>query len=240
MIRPSRNPTWEYDELILAMDLYIRKGIVGPTDPEVIELSELLNRLPIHESRPNPSTFRNPNGICLKLANIAALDPAYPGAGMTAGGKRDAEVWERFHNNQTELHRLAELLRTEDTSAEGFPVAPEEGEDEVVEGRVMFRRHRTRERDKAIVARKKASALRELGRLRCEVCGFDFEETYGELGSGYIECHHTVALADSGSTRTRLSDLALLCSNCHRMIHRRRPFASIDELRQKITPSEEG
>lgn len=51
---------------------------------------------------------------------------------------------------------------------------------------------------------------------------------------------HTVALADSGSTRTRLSDLALLCSNCHRMIHRRRPFASIDELRQKITPSEEG
>ena len=49
----TRNPPWEYDELILALDLYLRRGQPSVADPEVIALSQLLNRLPIHESRPD-------------------------------------------------------------------------------------------------------------------------------------------------------------------------------------------
>lgn len=47
------------------------------------------------------------------------------------------------------------------------------------------------------------------------------EAIYGELGTGYIEAHHKVpvALIEEGET-TKLSDLAALCANCHRMIHR--------------------
>ena len=59
------------------------------------------------------------------------------------------------------------------------------------------------------------------GALRCEGCGFDFAATYGELGHGFAECHHVVPLADlRAGSRTRLSDLVILCANCHRMIHR--------------------
>ncbi|WP_427888645.1 HNH endonuclease [Kribbella sp. GL6] len=50
-------------------------------------------------------------------------------------------------------------------------------------------------------------------------CGFDFNATYGTCGSGYIECHHRTPLGVTGQTHTLLADLALICSNCHRMIH---------------------
>ena len=40
----ARNPDWAEDELVLALDLYFRRGLPGPTDVEVIDLSELLQR----------------------------------------------------------------------------------------------------------------------------------------------------------------------------------------------------
>ncbi len=56
----------------------------------------------------------------------------------------------------------------------------------------------------------------------CECCGFNFFETYGTLGEKYIECHHIKPLAEFNKEgeKVGLEGLALLCSNCHRMIHR--------------------
>ena len=79
--RSPRNPPWAEDELILALDLYLRQGRLDDTHPLVIELSEALNRLPIHSHRPDHARFRNPNGVALKLANFSALDPSYPAGG---------------------------------------------------------------------------------------------------------------------------------------------------------------
>jgi predicted HNH restriction endonuclease len=36
-------------------------------------------------------------------------------------------------------------------------------------------------------------------------------------------------------TKTKLADLALVCSNCHRMIHRRARWLTIDELRDLVS-----
>ncbi len=66
----------------------------------------------------------------------------------------------------------------------------------------------------------------------------DFGERYGQRGEGFIECHHTKPLASPGQTVTRLDDLALLCSNCHRMVHLRRPMLSVEDLRRALTASE--
>jgi hypothetical protein len=84
-----------------------------------------------------------------------------------------------------------------------------------------------------VVHRSRESRLREAkllqarqegdGRLRCEVpgCGFDFKETYGALGEGYAHVHHVEALAGrKAPSKTRLSELAVVCANCHAMIHR--------------------
>ena len=61
------------------------------------------------------------------------------------------------------------------------------------------------------------------GRLFCQVpgCGFDFEMVYGELGTGFAEVHHLRPLGELCQPfSTTLADLAVVCANCHRMIHR--------------------
>lgn len=230
----GRNPTWVFDELILALDLYLDGGLLDDSDARVIELSQVLNRLPIHTQRPDEERFRNPNGVALKLANFAALDPAYPGAGMSRGSKRDVETWDRYHARQSELRIIAGALRAGAANGESFPTVPEDDEDEAPEGRLLYRRHRSWERNRSLANRKKAAA-KAAGKLACEACGFDFESVYGLLGRDYIECHHTRPLALSGPTITRASDLALLCANCHRMAHRGYPWPSIDALHRLIT-----
>lgn len=100
------------------------------------------------------------------------------------------------------------------------------------EGAEAYRVHRTRERDPNLANRAKRKRLKETGALKCEVCDFDFATEYGELGSGYIEAHHTTPVSQlTGNRRTKVSELALVCSNCHRMLHRSKPLLDIPGLR---------
>ncbi len=59
---------------------------------------------------------------------------------------------------------------------------------------------------------------------RCKVCEFDFFERYGQHGYRYIEVHHLVPLGAVKVAReiNPATDMTVLCSNCHRMIHRYR------------------
>ena len=109
--RPSRNPTWTEEELILALDLYLRSGLLDDADPAAVDLSRDLNALTIHSERPDAVRFRNPNGVALKLANFAAIDPNYRGRGMTRGGKRDTEVWDRYASDEDTLVEAAAAIR---------------------------------------------------------------------------------------------------------------------------------
>ena len=69
---------------------------------------------------------------------------------------------------------------------------------------------------------------------RCMVCDFDFEEAYGELGKDFIEVHHTKPLysLEEEMEINPEEDLVCLCSNCHRMIHRKRDkVLTVEELK---------
>ena len=65
-------------------------------------------------------------------------------------------------------------------------------------------------------------------RVFCTVCDFDFGRKYGNHGRGYIEVHHLDPIfeKDVKGERQALSEIltrvVLVCSNCHRMIHRRK------------------
>ena len=101
------------------------------------------------------------------------------------------------------------------------------------EGSIRYTRHKTRERNPEIVKKKKKEFLEQNGKLFCEVCSFNFEDNYGKRGEGFIECHHNIPLHEQDGERITLtSDLSLLCSNCHRMIHRKKKWLTIDELRK--------
>jgi len=71
----------------------------------------------------------------------------------------------------------------------------------------------------------------------CMVCGFNFEETYGEIGVGYIEAHHLTRFSELKGRPTQLdpkTDFAVLCPNCHRTLHKVTPPLTPDELRVRI------
>ena len=109
----------------------------------------------------------------------------------------------------------------------------EEDISNTLEGKAKYVRHKTRERNEEIVRDKKRDFKKRHGRVFCEVCNFDFRQVYGSRGDGFIECHHNVPLHEEEAERvTRLADLTLLCSNCHRMIHRRKKWLTVDELRR--------
>jgi len=168
----------------------------------------------------------------MKLCNFLALDPSYHGKGLELGGHREQEVWNEFHANQAALRRLAEAIKTGARTAAVKPEAAEdEDENAFPEGKVLYRMHRARERSRKLVQAAKALALKRTGRLACAVCDFDFARAYGAVGDGYIECHHALPLSEFKTERTtRVADTALLCSNCHRMVHRRRPWLRLVDL----------
>lgn len=111
-----RNPPWTRDEIILALDLYHRHRELLPSkkSKEVIELSNLLrdqaeqNGIVINES------FRNRNGVYMKLMNFRSLDPNYTvdgKIGLERGGKLEEEVWSEFENRDELLITSARDLR---------------------------------------------------------------------------------------------------------------------------------
>jgi 5-methylcytosine-specific restriction protein A len=71
----------------------------------------------------------------------------------------------------------------------------------------------------------------------CQACGFNFKETYGEWGSGYIHVHHLKPLHTNMSEVeiNPKTDLCVVCANCHSMIHRRRDKTlTLEEIKKII------
>ncbi len=70
----------------------------------------------------------------------------------------------------------------------------------------------------------------------CKVCGFDFYDTYGDLGKDYIHVHHLIPISSIRKKYTLVpeKDLIPVCPNCHAMIHKKTPALSIEQLREII------
>ncbi|MCE7057976.1 HNH endonuclease [Algoriphagus sp. AGSA1] len=239
----QRNPKWHRDEIILALDLYFKlePGQIHGRNPAVIELSEVINRLPIFDIRPDMEKFRNPNGVGLKLSNFLAIDPEYHGKGMQSFSKLDKLVFDEFNGKKNELARIANTIRATVANPQlrmklyEINEEPEEALLEFREGKVLYKLHKYKERDTKLVLAKKTQHLKKYGALDCESCDFNFQVKYGDLGKGFIECHHQTPLYQyDGIQETRLDDLALVCSNCHRMLHRGMDTLSVGDLRRMI------
>ncbi len=230
----ATNPAWQPEELILALELYLTNAHARQvkSDPAVTELSLTLQELDLGIERRDPEKFRNVDGCYMKLQNFKHLDPNY-GEGLSRGVTQHMrELWDRFENDPEALAEAAMSIRANGRARGGRSTPPsDEDEGEVLEGKLLLRIHKDRERRRG--PDKKRDVLNRTGRLACEVCGFDFAETYGDLGEGYAECHHKLPLY-AGERPTRLSDLAIVCANCHRMLHRGRELLSVDGLRARI------
>jgi 5-methylcytosine-specific restriction protein A len=240
-----RNPPWTRDELLLALDYYVQHPGTShdPKSEGIIRLSAEINGVAILLGLTGSETLRNASGVSMKLLNFRAHDPAYTDRGrkgLSRGNKLEPELWERFAHDVERLHEIAEGIRARLADPHGDTAnALAQAEDpdiaEAEEGRLVTRLHRSRERSRVLVKRKKASFRKRHGRLFCEACGFDFAKMYGARGGDFIECHHTrpVAFLTPGET-TKAADLVLLCANCHRMVHVQSPWLSMHALKELI------
>jgi len=238
-------PEWTRDELILLLDLYFRVdgSRISEKSPEIIALSELLNDLPVHDRVSTGTRFRSRSDVQMKLREFLRFDPRYAGDHSSRGPRGfglEAEVWNHFAAERSKLRATAAAIRDNyKRLAPPDSAATVDADEEFSEGRILAKLHKIRERDPTLAKKKKAQVLRQEGRLECEACRFDFRATYGELGSGFAECHHTVPIsAMKPDHRTKLSELAILCANCHRMVHRGQEWLSVEKLRQIILASQ--
>lgn len=78
----------------------------------------------------------------------------------------------------------------------------------------------------------RAACIEHYG-CKCNICGFDFEKAFGELGNNYIHVHHHVAVStrDGEYNVDPIEDLIPLCPNCHAMAHRQSPPVAVEKLR---------
>lgn len=227
-----RNPAWKRDELILALDLYFRLeyGQMDGKHPEVHKLSRLLTQFSeeVYE--------RIVNSIPLKLANFKRFDPQYTGKGMKSGSKLDGAIWNEFVNDRNGLKREAEKIRTRikhqtliSTSIENIP---DEQKIRTEGGMKVFISKRV---ERNVKLRNQAIAIHG---TCCMACDFDFGQKYGAWGEGFIEVHHLIPLSENKDyvrDTDPVKDLIVLCSNCHRMVHRKKNVVlSLDELIKKI------
>ena len=70
---------------------------------------------------------------------------------------------------------------------------------------------------------------------KCAVCGMDFEETYGDIGRGFIHVHHLIPISSIGEDYVidPVSDLVPVCPNCHNMLHRKEPPLTPEEPKDR-------
>ncbi len=110
-------------------------------------------------------------------------------------------------------------------------------ENDFPEGALVARLHLSRERDTGEIKKIKAAFIKNHGSLYCEACGWRPEEEFGtqDLKNTIIEAHHDVPLhAESHGQKTKAKDIRMLCPNCHRAIHKIRPWIRTEEFRAKF------
>lgn len=68
----------------------------------------------------------------------------------------------------------------------------------------------------------------------CQVCNFNFQEKFGDLGKNFIHVHHKTEISTIGKEYivNPIKDLIPVCPNCHSMLHKRKPAFSIEELKK--------
>jgi 5-methylcytosine-specific restriction protein A len=210
------NPKWTREEVILALELYHQVGdsIPGPKDERVIALSEELRSFPYHGKAARKPSFRNPDGVAFKLQNIRQLDT---GRGLSNTSKVDREIWDFFGSDPAATIVAAARIRN---GIEIERVKPDySDDDEFPEGRAVTQAHRIIERNRNL--RKQVIRNRtQKNKLSCDICGDSGNDIPEKLRESLFEVHHRVPISARGETKTRPSDVALLCANCHRLLHR--------------------
>ena len=207
----------------------VREEFKSDTHDELRRLSELMRaRLPEAKGRfsAEPIDLKGRTRLAQDYEPATALSVRYP--------LPDLPPEEQLVSDLQEMVRLYSRLiarggRENFEDLTGTEAAATEGD--TIEERRRYRQHRKIER-----AGNAAKLAKKAHGHVCQACGIDFGKIYGEAGQNYIEAHHLLPLSelpeDIPVSLDPKKDFAVLCANCHRMIHRKNGPKTIAELRE--------
>lgn len=134
----------------------------------------------------------------------------------SAAMSTDSEIAEDL---RAMLGLYAKLSYKENLQVGTIGTEDDEQDNAMIEDYAAFKLHKRIERNASLAAR-----VKKIHGYICQACGFNFEQIYpGILKSKYIEAHHLTpisTLKGQRVSRDPKTDFAVLCANCHRMIHR--------------------
>ncbi|WP_323496077.1 HNH endonuclease [Variovorax sp. LG9.2] len=178
-------------------------------------MSKILRGLVIHPASSRVGSFRNPDGVSFKLQNIKQVAS---GKGLANVSRIDREVWAAYGDKPGEVKQIATAILAV-ASLNSLSDDKAEIEDVFPEGGVLTAVHHRRERSpklrKALLSKRAKT-----GRVCCDACGWIPLNGDERLALAAFEAHHLLPLAKAGESKTKLDDVALLCANCHRLVHR--------------------
>lgn len=230
---------WLRDELILTLDFHMRhrSAPMGAASAEIQELAHTLGAVRAALDEPRPERARDAAAVWRKVDEFRRIDErAARGKAPGPASSPEEAVWIEFGREPARLAEVAAAIRAcldaRGAQPGAWPPEPEEQFGE--EGRLLSGLHRYRERDATLSRRKKEQVLRDTGKLACEACELDSAKKYGKPGIG-LEAHHLEPLHTLATPKApRLSDVALLCATCHRVLHAHRPWLTVPRLRELL------
>jgi len=234
----KRNPPWSRDELTLALDLYLRfrDSLPAKGSAEIADLSALLSQMGRPQVGGDAGTYRNVNGVYMKLMNFRRLDPAYTAVGkvgLRRGNKDEAVVWDDHASDPSALRaaisaihaRIQDLVgeETSDDAGTAGRMARTAEQLAALEGKYIKASPEVRERLSRGVERGPIGTLvKRLTSFRCQLCEALGRDPLGFLkpnGEPYVEAHHVMPVAGREVGSLSASNVITLCANHHRQMH---------------------
>lgn len=203
------------------------------------QLAELSRRAQLMQSRVPEFNTRFAKGP-IELGGTTALAKSYDGA-VAYFRKYDATSLppaDELDSDLTEMVRAYDLLLARGGTDNVETAMLVSGADEASGGSRTIDEERRYTRHLRIERKSTDKVKETLGHV-CQVCGFDFAIHYGALGKNFIEAHHLTPLYSLPEgvvvSMNPHTDFAVLCANCHRMLHRKRnETLSLADLRQLV------
>jgi 5-methylcytosine-specific restriction protein A len=226
MAKAKRNPKWNWEELILALDLCLGNTEVRPWRQIIREtkLPEDLKQLRKSTGAAGSDTLRNVEGVYQKMQNFIHLDPdckANGQRGRPHGSTLDEVVWDEFNAHPEALKKACQSIRkaTKEKSKnlnrppKASALTP--GDISAMEGERIEQRSYRRKRDQGL----RWTAWNNAGGVGA-ACGVNYSKLLAGKGAKVLQVHHKGQLSHLDAPKLHTpNDLAVVCANCHALIH---------------------
>ena len=240
LLQKQSNPDWTWDEHVLAFALYIRTRAKPPGkgSTEVVALSTTLRSLASGVGMSGTDTFRNPEGVYMKLMNFRRFDPDFISVGkvgLGSGSKMEKAIWEKYAEDSFALFEAEAAIRARlvvdkpDASViKLVPVASEPTANEMdalaaLEAEYVHAAPERRRRISSQIERGPiGNVVKKLNGYKCQLCEALGRDPLGfrkKDGNPYVEAHHVqpVSLQRTGSLSA--ANIITVCANHHRHLH---------------------